>query len=658
MSLEAHKGQILPLVNTTIPLSSSTIFHAPFDNTLWGYNASTAIKPLGFSNALAFNGTDTYVPLDYGKNLSIEPMTIEMWVRPNAVALQQRIFSITDTVGNKLSVGWSSAKWDMAIGTSGFLSPVGTVSVNALAWSHVAIVLNASTATLYVNGSLVISKAYTTWTLSSNITLGCLVGTSSNSDFFDGQMSDVRIWSTARTVAQITANYDTEFTMDQAGLVRYFKLNQNEGSLVQDYSTNGSTCKVQGLGPTIPEASLTTNFVGKVEGSVVENPHIHQFAVQPTLLDLASVLWYENSQDNINQTMALDGVCNTDGVSGSGIFMQHLFSFNLIEAIYRRYGEGTIQGADSAAKVAWLKTNIAVIRCNWHGFGSGPSGDKATVNFWSSKNKNWTQYAAISNTSNTPSLLSKWSANVSDAIDQNGFVHVLAYADASNGTIDSTINTDYVEFVIEFKSPFKWTYGRTVATIKPAQGKYRGAVEIAKASGSIPKGALHYPESLFPLDAFTFNAWFNLYQHDTTSYQPIFEYYDKTDTTKNRILLMFDTTADSLSLFVTSASGASSGINGSWTPSVNAWHMVTLVYDGTNYKIYGDGQLKHTSGTGNKPTRTANHRFNLGGDAFGSLNGLLEDVRIDNRAVSEDEIIAWYYSGGSFTSFASPNIAY
>jgi hypothetical protein len=30
-------------------------------------------------------------------------------------------------------------------------------------------------------------------------------------------------------------------------------------------------------------------------------------------------------------------------------------------------------------------------------------------------------------------------------IDANGFIHCLAYADASNGTTASTINTDYVE---------------------------------------------------------------------------------------------------------------------------------------------------------------------------------------------------------------------
>jgi hypothetical protein len=45
-----------------------------------------------------------------------------------------------------------------------------------------------------------------------------------------------------------------------------------------------------------------------------------------------------------------------------------------------------------------------------------------------------------------------YSANVPYAIDSNGFVHFLAYTDASDGITPSTIYTDYAQLQISFKN--------------------------------------------------------------------------------------------------------------------------------------------------------------------------------------------------------------
>lgn len=156
---------------------------------------------------------------------------------------------------------------------------------------------------------------------------------------------------------------------------------------------------------------------------------------------------FENAQNSYNQLKTLDGTTVGVAQKGSGNIAQTLFSFNLIEAIERNVGK--IPASD---KVAWLKNNIAKITYNgWH-FGQSPTGYKASISLWKVATSSWISNWN-SNSSSTPSKISN-SINLTavqsgEYFDSNGFVHFLAYAEPSDGTTASTINTDYVELEIE-----------------------------------------------------------------------------------------------------------------------------------------------------------------------------------------------------------------
>ncbi|MGY6209735.1 distal tail protein Dit [Cytobacillus firmus] len=191
------------------------------------------------------------------------------------------------------------------------------------------------------------------------------------------------------------------------------------------------------------------NFAGKVSGSTVENPHVLKYDQSTSLVNPAT--GGTETGGGYPQVSTLNGApYYSVSPKGNGAIAQHLFSFNLIEYVQRKYGV-TVPGATTEDKVQWLKDNVNRFTANWHGFGSGPAGNNARFTLWKVLNSVYHSGNVVASGTVTKVTHSNISA-VSDYIDSSGFVHFLAYADASDGTTASTINTDYVELEVELKS--------------------------------------------------------------------------------------------------------------------------------------------------------------------------------------------------------------
>lgn len=197
--------------------------------------------------------------------------------------------------------------------------------------------------------------------------------------------------------------------------------------------------------------SDVTNFVGKVSGSTVENPHTAKRNSSPTLIT-PSGSWVELNNDGEQRPYSviatLNGVSSVQSSVTNTIVSQQIFSFDLIQHVIRKYGAAVFGNAVTTAdRVAWLKLNVTEVVGDWWGFGSGPSGNKAYWLWWNGSA--WQTSVQTSHTSGTVQKLSRpISSSLTGAIDGNGFVHFLAYADASNGTTASVINTDSVELQV------------------------------------------------------------------------------------------------------------------------------------------------------------------------------------------------------------------
>lgn len=207
------------------------------------------------------------------------------------------------------------------------------------------------------------------------------------------------------------------------------------------------------LEPTQPYAVLTDDFTGKVSGSVVENPNTFKGSSTSSLQPPTGI-WAEATTFLLDPIKSFGGSTSTYAeVTNNGFIAQHLFSFNLIEIVERKYGK--IPAGDTAGKVQWLKDNLKGVTSQWYGKGSSPSGNKATLALWEGANNLWNTSFRPTHTSSSVSLLQRGTEAISVVVDANGFVHFLAYAETSDGVTASKIETDYINIIVELKPTAK-----------------------------------------------------------------------------------------------------------------------------------------------------------------------------------------------------------
>ncbi len=107
-------------------------------------------------------------------------------------------------------------------------------------WIHVALVFNTAAtanATLYLNSSFVSTQNTTAagiFDSTEKLAIGCN-SIALDDNFLPALVDEVRVWNRLRSGAEIAANYKKELIGDEAGLVGYWKMEQN----ANDSQTSG-----------------------------------------------------------------------------------------------------------------------------------------------------------------------------------------------------------------------------------------------------------------------------------------------------------------------------------------------------------------------------------------------------------------------------------
>lgn len=178
--------------------------------------------------------------------------TCEAWVYLNSyTGNNQFVVSRTDnsTGGFMLRINPSGQVECLYGASSAFTAFTSYQSVPLNRWVHVAVSVTSvasKTGVVYINGTVVpsnsnLTASATTLTQTGNVSVGA-AGAGVANTFFNGQISESRIWSAAQTQANIQANMAISLTGSETNLVGLWQGNGN----FNDKTTNANNLTATG----------------------------------------------------------------------------------------------------------------------------------------------------------------------------------------------------------------------------------------------------------------------------------------------------------------------------------------------------------------------------------------------------------------------------
>ncbi|MGB0430270.1 MAG: LamG-like jellyroll fold domain-containing protein, partial [Bacteroidia bacterium] len=200
---------------------------------------------IGSGYALDFDGTNDKVDLN---SLTFNPITsggftIELW------------FNVSNYSNNPSLVsqqnGSGTGRTFIAIASNGLLkcniNGAGIQSTNTVQlnqWNHVVITYLSGEVNMYLNGNLEKTQSETAESATGQWQLGC---TKNNSQYFNGQMDEFRLWAGIRTSFELEKHRFKSLLGSESGLLAYYKFDQSEEGYLPDVSSNNNQGNLRGF---------------------------------------------------------------------------------------------------------------------------------------------------------------------------------------------------------------------------------------------------------------------------------------------------------------------------------------------------------------------------------------------------------------------------
>lgn len=190
----------------------------------------------------SFNGTNSYIATPWHSEINpASGITLEAWIMPTALpANSAAIIGKNYLTSYYFGIENSGRIVIIPKGGSSFLRSrvAGIVKVNQ--WSHIAATYDGTTTRLYINGLLDTSTTSITGAVGTNfdsLYIGCDRQSGTRAYFFNGRMNNVRIWSTARTAAEILSHMYIPLNLyQQEGRYNYIAASYQLDNSTADYS--------------------------------------------------------------------------------------------------------------------------------------------------------------------------------------------------------------------------------------------------------------------------------------------------------------------------------------------------------------------------------------------------------------------------------------
>lgn len=240
-----------------------------------GCSASYSTTGTYVNSALNFDGTDDHVNAGNSLgNFGTSDFTAEAWIKTTGTPGDQPIISKRTNCG-------CENFWNILVRSNGTIHVelyedsgcgngavfTSSATVNDGNWHHVALTRAGNTYTIYVDGVSSYSATHNITNL--NNTHDFKIGMYGCSplpfaDYFNGDIDEVRLWTVARTAAEITGSMNQELSGSETGLVAYYNFNQTSGTALPDLvgSNNGTLTNMALSGSSSNWVSASNGLTG------------------------------------------------------------------------------------------------------------------------------------------------------------------------------------------------------------------------------------------------------------------------------------------------------------------------------------------------------------------------------------------------------------
>ncbi|AWM14120.1 hypothetical protein DI487_09845 [Flavobacterium sediminis] len=218
---------------------------------------------------LNFDGVNDYVNLGTSISTALNgatALTFEAWINPSVLNGWNNIITDYDGAYHKVLLRVRNNNNIQFVLNGTFLNSPFSVPLNT--WTHIAAVYDGANMYVYANGTLIASQAASVSlpTTSNQFNIGNRI---SGSELFTGNIDEVRVWTTARTVEQINGSMNCELQGTESGLVAYYQFNQGIDQADNTSVTTLTDATSNGYDGTLTNFALTGSTSNWLAGSAV-----------------------------------------------------------------------------------------------------------------------------------------------------------------------------------------------------------------------------------------------------------------------------------------------------------------------------------------------------------------------------------------------------
>lgn len=288
----------------------ATIYIRAWENFWGSSNAQfeiSAYDPTLPATHLNFDGTNDYVNLGNSLSSSLNgatALTVEAWINPSVLNGWNNIITDYDGAYHKILLRVRNNNNIQFWLNGTVLNSAFTVPLNA--WTHIAAVYDGANMYVYANGSLVASQAAVVSlpATSNQFNIGSRVG---GTEYFTGNIDEVRVWNVVRTPNQIMSSKNCELQGGESGLLRYYKFNQGFDAANNSSVTTLTDATSNANNGTLTNFALTGSTSNWLAGSPVTSG-----SIIPSVATVSTPVVY-------NQGATATALTATTGTNGTGL---------------------------------------------------------------------------------------------------------------------------------------------------------------------------------------------------------------------------------------------------------------------------------------------------------------------------------------------------